>query len=161
KVIEPIWHEKTETANRERGRIEHVLDWATVRGYRSGDNPARWRGHLQSMLPSRAKLAPVKHHPALHYSKLPAFMTRLRARSATAARALEFTILTAARTEEVIGACQREVDFDNKVWTVPAKRMKRPREHKVPLSARALEILAELPQAESDGHLFSGPDQIE
>lgn len=124
KVIEPIWAEKPETASRVRGRIESVLDWATARGLRAGENPARWRGHLQKLLPARSKIARVQHHPALPYSEIPAFMADLRSRDGMGARALEFAILTAARTNETIGAVWKEVDLALHIWTVPAERMK-------------------------------------
>ena len=141
KVIEPIWPEKPETASRLRGRIETVLDWATVRGYRQGENPARWRGHLDKLLPARSKVRKTRHHSALPYAELPEFMVKLREQEGIAARALEFTILTAARTGETIGAKRSEIDKKNKIWIVPAERMKAGKEHRVPLSARALEIL--------------------
>ena len=141
KVIEPIWSEKPETANRLRGRIETVLDWATVRGYRQGENPARWRGHLDKLLPARSKVRKTRHHSALPYAELPDFIAKLRAQDGIAARALEFTILTAARTGETIGARRSETDTKNKIWIVPAERMKAGKEHRVPLSDRAIEIL--------------------
>ena len=140
KVLEPIWEDKNETASRLRGRIESILDWAKVRKYRDGENPARWRGHLDKLLPS--KVRKVEHHAALPYAEMPAFMVSLRDQKGVAARALEFTILTAARTGETLGARWAEIDGD--VWTVPAGRMKGGREHKVPLSPRALVILEEL-----------------
>lgn len=152
KVVEPLWSTKTETASRVRGRIELVLDWATARGYRRGDNPARWRGHLDKLLPARTKVRQVKHHAALPYTEAPAFMADLRGREGTGARALEFAILTAARTGEVVAAKWEEID--GKVWTVPAERMKAHREHKVPLPARALEILDALPR--EGGFVFPG-----
>ena len=138
-----------------RGRIEAVLDWATVRGYRSGDNPARWKGHLDQVLPRRGQVAKVKHHAALGYADLPAFMRQLAQREGTAARALEFGILTIARTGEVIGAELGEIR-DN-IWTIPAGRMKAGREHRVPLSARAVELLGSLPTEEGNRHVFIGP----
>jgi len=141
KAIEPIWQEKTETASRVRGRIERVLDWATVRGYRAGDNPARWRGHLDQVLPGRGKIAKVRNHPRLPYGDLPSFMTELAVRVGIAARALEFSILTAARTGEVTGARWTEIDLDNATWNIPQERMKAAREHRVPLSGRAVAIL--------------------
>jgi len=144
KVLEPIWSEKTETASRVRGRIEAVLDWATVRGYRKGDNPARWRGQLSHLLPARGKVQKVEHHAALPYVEIGAFMAALRKREAIAARALEFTILTAARTGEVIGATWDEIDLEAATWTVPGERMKAGREHRVPLSDRALDIVREM-----------------
>jgi integrase len=120
RVIEPIWTAKPETASRVRGRIEAVLSWATARKYRHGDNPARWRGHLDTLLPSRRKVQRVTHQPALPYKDMPAFMTALRGQQGVAARALEFTILTAARTSETIGLRWSEIDADAKIWTVPA-----------------------------------------
>ena len=125
--------EKTETASRVRGRIESVLDWCTVRGYRTGDNPARWKGHLSEVLPARGQVAKVNHHAALPYAELPAFMAELRKREGVAARALEFAILSAARTGEVIGAQWDEIDLDDKTWMIPAGRMKGGKEHQVPL----------------------------
>jgi integrase len=141
KVLEPIWTTKPETASRVRGRLENVLDWAKVRGYRDGENPARWRGHLDKLLPERGKVRKVQHHAALPYAELPAFMTALQAQEGLSARALEFAILTAARTGEVIGARLNEVSEPEKVWTVPGERMKAGKEHRVPLSARALAIV--------------------
>jgi len=144
-----LWLARPDTAGRLRGRIELVLSWATVRGYRSGENPARWRGHIETLLPSRSKVARIRHHAALPYQELPGFMAPLRALPGVSARALEFTILTAARTNETIGARRAEFDDANRMWTVPAERMKSREEergpHRVPLSARALEILRELP----------------
>ncbi|WP_335339318.1 tyrosine-type recombinase/integrase [Bosea sp. PAMC 26642] len=141
RVLEPIWPTKTETASRVRGRIEAVLNWATVRGYRSGDNPARWRGHLDALLPVRTKVRKVRHHPALPYADLPAFVRQLLASDATAARALLFTILTAARTGEVVGATWIEIDNEKSTWTIPPDRMKAAREHRIPLGPEALAIL--------------------
>jgi integrase len=157
KCIEPIWQNKTETANRVRGRIEAVLDWATVRGYRKGDNPARWKGHIENVLPARGKIQKVVHHPALPYDELSSFMTSVKEREGMAARALEFTILTAARTGEVIGAKWEEMDLHEKVWTVPANRMKASREHRVPLSDPAVELLEALPRERGNPHIFLGP----
>ena len=154
KVIEPIWQDKTETASRLRGRIESVLDWATVRGYRTGDNPARWRGHLGEVLPARGKIQKTSHHAALSFGDLPEFMTALSQRDGVAARGLEFTILTAARTGEVIGATWEEIDLKAKVWTIPAGRMKASKEHRVPLSDRALEILSALPRERNNPFVF-------
>jgi integrase len=153
KVLEPIWYSKTETASRVRSRIEAVLDWAKARGYRAGENPARWKGHLDKLLPARTKIAPVKHHAALPYADLPAFMRRLRQQAGTAARALEFTILTAGRTNEIIGAKKSEIDRAARMWTVPAKRMKGRREHRVPLCDGALAIIDAAPAGE---YLFPG-----
>jgi integrase len=141
KVIEPIWNSKPETAGRVRGRIESILDWAKARGYRDGENPARWRGHLDNLLPAKGKISTVKHHKAMPYRDLPAFMAKLRCRPDVSARALEFTILTAARTGEILGAERQEFDLDLRVWVVPPSRMKARREHRVPLSERAVEII--------------------
>jgi integrase len=149
KVIEPIWSTKPETAARLRGRIESVLDWATVRQYRKGDNPARWRGHLDKLLPKRSKVRKVKHHAALPYAELPAFLATLRAQESIAARALEITILTAARTGETIGATWDEISEREKLWTIPATRMKASKEHRVPLARRTLAILDEMKPARS------------
>ncbi len=144
KAIEPIWSTKPETAGRVRGRIESVLDWAKARGYRDGENPARWRGHLDKLLPDRKKISRVEHHAALPYSEMAAFMEALRGRDGIGARALEFAILTAGRTGEVLGARWSEVDGD--VWTMPAERMKAGRAHRVPLAKRTLEILQAMPR---------------
>jgi integrase len=141
KVIEPIWSRKTETARRLRGRIEVILDWAKVRGYRTGENPARWRGHLSHLLPARTKVQPVKHHAALPYMEISVFMKELRETEGTAALALEFLILTAARTSEVIYARWPEVDLKNKTWIVPAARMNAHRERRVPLAPAAIAAL--------------------
>ena len=152
-----FWKVRTETANRVRARIEAVLDWATVRGYRSGDNPARWKGHLIEVLPPRGKIAKAEHHPALPFTELPAFMTVLAKKNGTAARALEFLILTAARTSEIIGATWEEIDLAAKVWTVPAGRIKGGREHRVPLSDRAVAILRALPTERNNPWCFISP----
>jgi integrase len=157
KCIEPIWQAKTETANRVRGRIESVLDWATVRGLRQGDNPARWKGHLSEVLPSREKIQKTVHHAALPFTELPAFLSVLRGREGVAARALDFTILTAARTGETIGARWDEIDLQEKIWTVSAGRIKGGREHRVPLSATVVEILCGLPQEKDNPFVFIGP----
>ncbi len=154
KILEPIWTTKAETAGRVRGRIEAILDWATARGYRTGENPARWRGHLDKLFPARTKIAKVRHHPAMSYAELPGFMAELRDRSGISARALEFAILTAARTGEVIGAQWSEIDLGVRIWTVPAERMKAGREHRVPLSDRAVELLSRLPR--EDEWVFPG-----
>lgn len=144
KALEPIWHEKTETASRVRGRIEAVLDYAKVRGYRTGDNPARWKGHLELILPARGDVAPVEHHAALPYTEMPTFWPKLQAQSGMGARALEFCILTATRSAEVLGARWREIDLHAKVWTIPADRMKAGAEHRVPLTAAAVALLRKM-----------------
>jgi integrase len=145
KVLEPIWTSKPETASRLRGRIERVLSWATVRGYRQGSNPATWRGHLQHMLQTPAKRDKT-HFAALPYAEIGTFMRELRARREMTARALEFLILTASRSNEVIGARWDEIDMAAKTWTIPSTRMKMGKLHRVPLSTRALEIVRALPR---------------
>jgi integrase len=157
KALEPIWHSKPETASRVRGRIETVLDWATVREYREGDNPARWRGHLDKLLPLRAKVRKVVHHPALPYDHMGEFVAALRQQEGIAARALEFLILTAARTGEVIGAQWSEFDLAEKLWTVPADRMKASKEHRVPLSPAAVAIIEQMKSSRVDGADFVFP----
>ena len=152
KVLEAIWKDKPETASRVRGRIERVLGWAQVRGFRSGDNPARWRGHLQELFPAKGKIQKTEHHSAMPFTEVPAFMVELRAHNSLTARALEYCILTAARSGEVLGATWGEIDLAAKTWTIPAGRMKAEKEHRVPLPARALEILAALPR--EGGRLF-------
>ena len=141
RILEPIWRERTETASRVRGRIESILDWATVRGYRKGDNPARWRGHLDHLLPMPAKVRKVVHHPAVPFDEMPAFMRELGRQEGTGARALAFLILTAARSGEVRGLTRGEIDPKEKVWTVAAERMKAAREHRVALSEAAWGLL--------------------
>ena len=140
-VLDPIWAEKPETASRVRGRIEAVLDAATVRGFRQGPNPAMWKGNLVHILPARAKVRKVAHHAALPFDDMPAFLAALHSRNGMAARALEFAALTAARTGEVLGALWGEIDLAAKIWTVPAPKMKGGREHRVPLSDAALSVL--------------------
>ena len=154
--LEPIWRTKTETATRVRGRIESVLDWATVREYRTGENPARWKGHLDKVLPAPGKLAKVEHHPALPIDSMPTFMASLRKREGIAARALEFAILTAARSGEVRGANWAEIDMDAGVWTVPASRMKAGKEHRVPLSLSTIQLLKATPRLEGTELIFPG-----
>lgn len=156
KVLEPIWATKTETASRLRGRIESILDWAKAHKYRDGENPARWKGNLKHLLPAKGQIAPVEHHAALPYAELPKFMGELRRQEGVGALALEFAILTAGRTGEVIGLRWSEIDFAEKVWTVPAARMKAGREHRVPLSARAVQILTELQQSKISDFGFPG-----
>lgn len=156
KILEPIWAEKNETASRVRGRIESILDWAAARKYREGENPARWRGHLDKLLPKPTKVSKVAHHAALPYREIAAFVADLRQRQGMSALALEFTILTAARTGETIGATWSEIDLDNATWVIGASRMKAEREHRVPLSARAVKILRELQPLGGD-YVFPGP----
>jgi integrase len=156
RVIEPHWLTKCETMSRVRGRVEAVLDWASVRGYRTGENPARWKGHLAEVLPARSEIKATIHHPALPWREVPSFMAELRRREGVAARALEFTILTAARTGEVIGSKWPEIDLPGRTWTVPAARMKGGKEHRVPLSVRAIELLRALPTETNNSHVFIG-----
>jgi integrase len=156
KLVEPIWSTKPETAGRVRGRIESILDWATARGYRQGENPARWRGHLAKLLPARSQVRKVQHHAALPYAELPTFMAELRQQDGVAARALEFTILTAARTGETIGARGREINAKERLWTVPADRMKAKKEHRVPLSDRALALVNPTDGSSKEDFVFPG-----
>ena len=146
KCLSPIWESKTETASRLRGRIESVLGWATTSGYRTGENPARWKGHLDNLLATISKSSRTKHHPSLPWQRIGAFMSALRAREGVSARAVEFAILTACRSGEVRGAKWTEFDMVGKVWTIPAERMKAKREHEVPLSDAALALLESMPK---------------
>jgi integrase len=143
RILEPIWQAKPETASRVRGRLETVLDAAKARGYRTGENPARWRGHIAQILPARMRLT-RGHHKALPYEAVPTFVQALREREAVAALALELAILTATRTGEVLGAAWGEIDLEKAIWTIPPARMKAGKEHRVPLSSRAIEILESL-----------------
>jgi integrase len=145
-VLEPIWTTKTETASRLRGRIENVLDWARVKGFRSGDNPAAWRGNLDHLLSKPSKTKIVRNHPALPIEQMGDFMVALREMKTTAARCLEFAILSAARSGEVRGAAWTEIDLDKGVWAVPGERMKAKKEHRVPMSAAAIDLLKGLPR---------------
>jgi integrase len=154
-VLQPIWLEKPETSSRVRGGIERVLNAAKAKGYRTGENPAAWRGHLENLLAKQSKLS-RGHHAALSYTDVPAFVARLREREAVAAVALEFTILTAARSGEVLNARWEEIDLDAKVWTIPPARMKSAREHRVPLSDPALSILAKLSSPRVSEFVFPG-----
>lgn len=156
KVLEPIWTAKAETASRLRGRIEAVLDWAATRGHRSGENPARWHGHLENLLAHRNAVAKVKHQPALAHARVPEFMAALRQEPGMGARALEFAILTAARSGEARLATWNEISFDEAVWIIPAERMKAGREHRVPLSPRAIELLKSLPRLKGNHFVFPG-----
>jgi integrase len=157
KVLEPIWAAKPETASRLRGRIETILNWARVRGYREGENPARWKGHLDHLLPAKSKVRRVQHHAAMAYAELPGFMNTLREQDSVAARALEFLVLTAARTGEVIGACWKEIDLKNRLWTVAAERMKAEKAHRVPLCPRAVAILEVIKPERAPGDAFVFP----
>ena len=155
RCLEPIWTTKTETASRLRGRIESVLNWAKVHGYRQSENPARWRGHLQELLAAPRKIVKIVHYPALPYAEIGAFMVELRKEKSTAARALEFTILTAARTNEAIGALWPEFDLSANTWTVPGGRMKAGRKHKVPLSSAAVKVVRSI-EGHSSSYVFPG-----
>lgn len=157
KILEPIWSTKTETATRVRSRLENVLDWATTRGYREGLNPARWKGHLSNQLPKPSKVSEVEHHPALPVADIPAFMQRLRTQEGTAAVALHFAILTAARSGEVRGATWDEIDVKRKTWTVPKERMKMGKEHVAALSTAALALLECLPRDKAQPLVFPSP----
>jgi integrase len=148
KVLQPIWYEKTESASRIRGRIELILDFAKARGYRDGENPARWKGHLDKLLPPRNKVSPVKNYTAIPYADVPAFMQKLRSLSGVAPRAFEFTILTVGRTSEILKAKRSEIDLEARMWMVPAERMKARKEHRVPLSDSAMAIVNAMPPGE-------------
>lgn len=153
-ILEPIWATKTETASRVRGRIESVLDYAKAKKYRNGDNPARWRGHLDKHLAKPKKITKVQHHPALPYNALGEFYRELNGQVGTGARALEFCILTAARSGEVRGATWGEIDLDAATWTIPAGRMKAEKEHRIPLSTKAIRLLKALPRIDGCDLLF-------
>ena len=158
-ILEPIWTTKSETASRVRGRVESVLDWATARHHRQGDNPARWKGHLDKLLPAKTKVRRVQHQPAMGYAELPRFMAHLRETACVSAWALEFTVLTAARTGATIGALWSEIDLINGIWTVPGDRAGtklRQDEHRVPLSKRSIEILRAVPRERGNDHVFIG-----
>jgi integrase len=156
RAIEPLWTTKTETASRVRGRIEAVLDWATTRGYRAGENPARWKGHLENLLPRRTRVAPVEHFAAMPYAEISGLMAELRRQEGAAPRALEFAILTAARTGEVIGATWDEINIAERLWIVPASRMKGGKEHRVPLSDPAMAVVETMAKYRQGDHLFPG-----
>ena len=156
KALDPIWRTKTEMASRVRGRIEAVLDWATVRKYREGENPARWKGHLDKLLPAKSKIAVVKHHAALPYEDIGTFMEQLAERESITAKGLAFQILTACRSGEVMAATWSEIDMAGAVWTIPAERMKNGKEHRIPLSSGALDILKGLRDVAVSDFVFPG-----
>jgi integrase len=156
RILEPIWTTRTATATRLRGRIEAVLSWATTRGLRTGDNPAMWRGRLETLLPAQARITPVEHHKALDYRQIGALMTELRQQESVAARALEFMILTATRTGEVRRAQWSEVDLVERLWTIPAERTKTKKEHRVPLSDAAMAILKHVYEYRLNQYVFPG-----
>ena len=157
KILTPLWVVKTETATRVRGRIESVIDWATAREYRVGLNPARWKGHMDKLLAKPRKLTPVEHHAALPVAQVGEFLKSLRDHQGMGARALEFAILTAARSGEVRGAAWGELDLVQKVWTVPASRMKLRVVHRVPLSDAALNLLRDIPKVDGSNLVFNSP----
>ncbi len=156
KILSPIWTTKTETAKRVQGRIENVLDYAAAHKYRDPLNPARWRGHLDKLLPKPSRVKKSSHHPAMPHSEVPAFMGELWGNSSISALALRFLVLTATRTGEVLGAHWSEIDLESAIWTVPAARMKARREHRVPLSDAAMAVLGALPRIEGNSYLFPG-----
>ena len=156
RCIEPHWATKAETMTRVRQRIEAILDWATVRGYRDGNNPARWKGHLDALLPRRSKVQTIAHRPALAFADMHAFMVELRQRQGLAARALELQVLTATRPGEAAGAQWSEIDLDAATWTIPAARMKAAREHRIPLAPAAVALLRTLATTGTEGHVFPG-----
>ena len=156
-ALEPIWKTKTETASRLRGRIESVLDWATAKHYRQGENPARWKGHLDMLLPAPSKVQKVVHHRAIAIDDMPTFMFSLRKREGIASLALEFAILCASRSGEVRGATWSEIDLDAAIWTIPADRMKATKEHRVPLSKAAITLLKNVPRIVDNDLVFPAP----
>jgi integrase len=157
RILEPIWADKVETASRLRGRLERILDWARVRGYRTGDNPARWRGNLDKILPARRKVSKVRHHAAVPIDELPAVYQRLECSRGVASLALRFIILTAARASEVTGARWDEIDIPGRVWTVPAHRIKSSRVHRVPLSKQAIVLVQQAEDAKCSPLVFPSP----
>jgi integrase len=158
-VLRPLWADKPDAANRVRGRVESILDWASVHGYRQGENPARWRANLDHLLPRPSKVRPAVHHAALPYGDVPGFLEQLRQQAGVAKLALEYILLTAARSGEALGARWDEIDLTSRLWTVPAERMKAGREHRVPLCDRAIEILRELEAVRTNEFVFFGVRQ--
>lgn len=154
-VLQPLWLAKTETASRLRGRMESVLTWASVSGFRSSHNPARWKGNLDAVLPKPGRVMNVKHHSALPVEEVPTFFSALHLRQGMAARALEFLVLTAARSGEVRGARWSEADLEQKIWTIPASRMKAGKEHRVPLAPTVMSLLSELPRFQGSEFIFA------
>lgn len=154
-VLKPVWSEKTETATRVRQRVESILAWAAVNGYRSGDNPARWKGNLEHALPNPSKIKKIRHFPALHWGEMGGFMADLRKRDGVGARALEFTVLTASRSSEVRGATWDEIDLPSKTWTIPGDRMKAGKPHVVPLSGPAIKVIKTMPEIDNCPYVFA------
>lgn len=159
KILSPIWTSKTETAKRVQGRIENVLDYAAAHNYRDPMNPARWRGHLDKLLAKPSRVKKVAHHPAMPYDAAPAFMAELQGYTSISAKALKFLILTATRTSEVLRSEWTEIDLENETWTIPADRMKARREHRVPLSRQAMELMTQLPRVNGNPYVFPGARQ--
>lgn len=157
KPEETLWETKRETASRLQQRLEVVMNWATVRGYRKGENPARWKGHLSEVLPAKKRRSRIEHYPAVPWQEVGGFMDALRKREGMAARALEFAILTAARSGEVRNATWDEIDLEKKLWTVPAERMKAGKAHRVPLPTDVVELLKSLPRMQGNDHVFPAP----
>ena len=156
KILSPIWTRKTETAKRVQGRIENVLDYAAAHNYRDPVNPARWRGHLDKLLAKPSRVKKVTHHPAMPYEEVATFMAELKGYTSISSKALQFLILTATRTSEVLRSEWSEIDLDNETWTIPANRMKARREHRVPLSRQAVELLTQLPRVKGNPYVFPG-----
>ncbi len=156
KILKPIWYEKTETASRVRARVERILSWATVQGYRNGENPAQWRGHLDQLLPNKSTISKTNHFKAMPFDEVGFFIKDLRAMEGIASRAMEFLILTATRTNETLEARWDEINLDEKVWTIPATRMKAKREHKIPLSHRCIQLLLEMRDLRCSEFVFPG-----
>jgi integrase len=156
RILRPIWALKPETAGRLRGRIERILDWATVSGFREGQNPAQWRGHLENLLPAKSRIHSVKHHPAMPYQEVGGFVLQLREQGGLAAQALEFLIYTAARTSEVRGASWDEFDLDRGIWTIPGPRTKVGKEHRIPIAERPLQIVKGLHNSGTGDFVFPG-----
>lgn len=157
RVLKPIWQEKTETATRVRQRLEAVLNWAAVSGFREGENPARWKGNLSELLPNPSKIRTIRHHPALPWVQIAIFIQELRQKEGIAAKALEFAILTASRSSEVRGMVWEELDFDKELWMIPANRIKSGRRHMVPLSKQAIAILRAVPVNDQSPFVFAAP----
>ena len=155
-ILKPLWLTKTETASRLRGRLEKILDWARVQGFRQGENPARWQGHLDHLLAKSPKVQKRQHHPALPYAELPAFMALLRQKEGVSALALQFQIYDANRSGEILGARWQEFDLDAALWTIPAERMKMQKEHRIPLSPAAMDILRAMKEVSQSEHVFPG-----
>jgi integrase len=155
-ILKPIWTIKNETAKRVQGRVENILDYAAAHGYRDPVNPARWRGHLDKLLAKPSRVQKVKHYPAMPYDQVDDFFKAVQEYSSMSSKALQFLILTATRTSEVLSAAWKEVDLDNATWTIPADRMKANREHRVPLSRQAVALLTALPRIKGNSHVFPG-----